>query len=1413
MRRFVLPLALPVLVSFLAISQTVAGPLPRESVPEPLRPWIDWVLRGQEKELCTPFLAGAEKRCAWPGVLSLDLDERGGSFRQTWTLEAGGFVPLPGEARRWPLDLQIDGEPAAAGSVQEAPGLWLPAGVHAVTGSFRWDSLPESIPVPQDVGVVALTVRGAAVASPERDASGRLFLQGSRAVLAEEDRLEVRVQRRLVDETPLQLVTQVELVVSGKAREVLLGRLLPERFLPLSITGPVPARLEQDGRLRVQVRPGNWTLEATAWHPGIAAGITAPTPGGPWAAEEVWVFDSRTALRQVEVEGVPAVDPQQTTLPDEWKALPAYRVRPGETMKLTERRRGAANPPADRLTLRRILWLDFDGGGYTWQDKLEGTLSRSWRLEIAEPGRLQRAVLSGPGPDQAGQDQVITRLDGSPRSGIEVRQGTLALTAEGRLPGLASLPAVGWDHGFQQVSGELRLPPGWRLLGTRGVDEADGTWISAWTLFDLFLVLLLALAVRQLWGTRWGVLALAALALTWHEAGAPHWAWVVVLALEALRRAVPDGGKARRAVLVLSVLAIVGLSLQSIAFLAGQVRQAIYPALEGESGTFEGFGLVAKKQVQYQKGSSAEAEEVDRIVLEGNVSSSAPIEIASNIPEASNKIARLQEIDPQASVGTGPGLPEWHWNHVQLRWSGPVDKDQTIRFFLVSPAGNFVLTLVRGGLLLLLILRTLDAVGLGITGWRRPRSSPIAMALILLAFAQPMVARAQEDASETPETPQELVQEAPTPPQAPPITVLDELRQALLAPPDCWPDCASSPRLFVDATPDSLRLRFEVGAAATAATAAGIAVPIPGGAQQWLPREVRVDGVPAPVVRTPDGRLWTRVGPGRHEILLTGPLPERESIAVPLPLRPHRVDVTAAGWTVDGVHEDGQPDDSLQLTRTAASTGPAADGSLQPGELPPLLQVERTLRLGLVWRIETRVSRLSPPGVPAVAVVPLLPGESVTTAGVRVEKGAVPVSLGPQASEISWSSTMSPRPELRLTAARTLAWTEVWRLEASPVWHVDAKGIPPILAPEGGELRVPEWRPWPGETVTLAVTRPKGVEVQTLTVDRSSLVVSPGARATDTTLTLSLRSSRGGQHEIVLPEGAELQEVKIDGVAQAIRQEGRKVVLALRPAAQQIDLTWREPRGISLLFRGPEVDLGTESVNATVGVTPPASRWILLLGGPRLGPAVLFWSVLVIVLLTAWALGRVKLTPLRTRDWILLGIGLSQVPLLAAAVVAGWLLVLGLRRKEGEKLRRAVTFDFFQLVLAGWTLAALGILLWSVQQGLLGTPDMQIAGNASSAEHLSWYADRVAGPLPEPWMISVPLLVYRLAMLAWALWLALSLLRWLRWGWESYTTGGGWRRLLKPRHPTPAATAPEPAPEPPAPPAPEPAPEGEAPPS
>ena len=51
-----------------------------------------------------------------------------------------------------------------------------------------------------------------------------------------------------------------------------------------------------------------------------------------------------------------------------------------------------------------------------------------------------------------------------------------------------------------------------------------------------------------------------------------------------------------------------------------------------------------------------------------------------------------------------------------------------------------------------------------------------------------------------------------------------------------------------------------------------------------------------------------------------------------------------------------------------------------------------------------------------------------------------------------------------------------------------------------------------------------------------------------------------------------------------------------------------------------------------------------------------------------------------------------------------------------------------------------------------------------------------AGALPQASVISAPLLVYRLAMLLWALWLAAALVRWMRWAWDCFMDGGAWKR-------------------------------------
>jgi hypothetical protein len=143
-----------------------------------------------------------------------------------------------------------------------------------------------------------------------------------------------------------------------------------------------------------------------------------------------------------------------------------------------------------------------------------------------------------------------------------------------------------------------------------------------------------------------------------------------------------------------------------------------------------------------------------------------------------------------------------------------------------------------------------------------------------------------------------------------------------------------------------------------------------------------------------------------------------------------------------------------------------------------------------------------------------------------------------------------------------------------------------------------------------------------------------------------------------------------------------------------------------------------------------------------------------------------------------------------ALLVIAWLFALGARERVGERLSRR-WFNAMQVVLALLTLVALSTLFQAIEQGLLGQPNMQIAGNGSHGNELKWFADRVADEHPRAWVLSVSLWFYRGLMLAWALWLAFALLAWLRWGWRAYSADGLWRaappRIVPPSDSAPGA--------------------------
>ncbi|HYC08127.1 MAG TPA: hypothetical protein VEC10_00710, partial [Steroidobacteraceae bacterium] len=173
------------------------------------------------------------------------------------------------------------------------------------------------------------------------------------------------------------------------------------------------------------------------------------------------------------------------------------------------------------------------------------------------------------------------------------------------------------------------------------------------------------------------------------------------------------------------------------------------------------------------------------------------------------------------------------------------------------------------------------------------------------------------------------------------------------------------------------------------------------------------------------------------------------------------------------------------------------------------------------------------------------------------------------------------------------------------------------------------------------------------------------------------------------------------------------------------------------------------------------------------GPSVLYWSELLLFLLAAGLLGRSALSPLPIRDWLLLGLGLSTVSWAVLALFVLFVVIFHWRARTAPS-EDPTRFNLLQAGTAVLALVALAAVIAAVPEGLLAHPDMRVAPSTHSGE-LTWFVDQAAGPLPSAGVVSVPLWIYKAAMLAWASWLSLALTRWTRWSWRVYSRDGLWK--------------------------------------
>lgn len=1361
----------------------------QDAIPPELHGWEAWVLHDHPRHRCPWLVTGTpadeERICAWPGNLDLQVDARGSHFSQRWQVAADSWLPLPGNGEYWPEAVTLDGKPAPLVMRDGGPAVRVPPGTATVSGVLHWMRRPEVLPLASAISLIDLTIDGARIPAPQRTGAGVML--GAPAVARQDDHVELRVFRLLEDALPAILTTQLRLTVAGESRELRLSGVLPDGFVPTAIDGELAARLDPDDTLHVQARPGDFTLVIEARGPSPVNEVRLGARAAPWPAQEVWSFRAREQLRTASVEGVVPTDPAQADVPGEWRTLPAYHLDGQSRLHLVERTRGAPAQDGNTLQLQRTAWLDFSGKGYTLVDTLSGDMRRGWRLDMVAPYVLQSAWTTA-------DDEVPLLITAGPATGltgVELREPHINLQTLSQVRRVsARLPANGWHARFTQVSGQLIVGPGYRLLAALGPDSAPQAWLERWRLLDIFGVLLVAIVAWRLLGIRTALIALAALVLSDQESGAPTWLWLNILIALALLGAAPEGRLKRWAALY-RWLAVAALVVALVPFAVTQARLALYPQLEAlELLPPEAALSLPAPQANIEP--ERRALEVDQIShrfadlarqnapappppasLRLPIAKAVSGTAAQDVVVTAGRASAVEEMryEPGALVQAGPGIPSWRYHVYPYRWSGPVEANATVRF-IISPPWLTRLWRVLGVALSVLLLYELtrNALPNFPPGWRGGRVQTSAL-LALLAVAISTAAPRPAQAAQTPDP-----------------SLLSDLQARLLERPKCQPTCADISSAAVSLAGARLNLVLEVSALDS------VGVPLPGAEPGWSPDLVQIDGVAAGgVYRDASGTRYVKLAAGHHVVRIEGPLGATEALSLGFRMPPRVIEVHAPGWDVAGVSERHLVSGALQLARRRVVVAVGGAGATRQEEFPPFVRVDRLFNLAHDWTIATTVSRVAPRSAAFTVSLPLLPNEAVTTPGLTARDGTVTLGLAVGEPAHEFSSSLPPSETLELVAPPQGARGERWRFNVAANWHVDFSGTPAVLPADGAPVWLFEYYPRPGEHLTLHATRPAATPGGTLAFDQVQLQSSVGERSRDSTLTLSYRSTQGGPQTLHLPAEAQVTRVLSDGEPNALRPEHGALSLTALPGSHTWTIDWQTPVGVRLMTHSPLVTLAAPASNLRLSLRVPEDRWVLYTFGRGVGPTILYWGELTLFIVLAGLIGRSRLTPLATREWLLLGAGLSTFSWGVFAVFLVFIAVFEWRAR-GVPRANGRRYNLLQAACALLAVMAIAAVVMAVPQGLLARPDMRITPDSYSGE-LAWFVDQTASELPSPAVLSVSLWWYKIAMLAWALWLSFALTRWIRWAWGVFARDGVWHRAplapLPAERATPGAPAPD----------------------
>lgn len=1358
--------------------------------------WLQWV-ESRHPDLDCPWgvsavnhrkKANKNRVCEWINALNIDLKKSGLSFMQSVDVYGSeAIIALPGDDKNWPVSVTIDNKPAVIVEKNRKPYVSLKKGSYEIRGRFNWEKRPSSIVIPRGIGFISLEKNNKP--QPVTLKNNRLVIAQSDLQQTKEvrDSIKVDVYRLIGDGIPVTLNTQVVVSVTGRVREVDLGKAIPAGAEIVRIDSSLPVRVNKQGVLRAQLKPGEHRIEIISRLTDRLDTFPFQIQTKPWPSSELVSFVSDTRIREVSLSGAISVDTSLFDIPEDWRHYPTYRLVEGSQLKIETLERGDNAKRGNQLRIDRNIWLDFDGNGATVLDSISGQMHKDWRLNAHSDTQIGRATV--------GQKPVLVTEDGE-HQGVEIRTDEVKLKAVSLMDSTESFNAVGWDTRVDNYRARIHLPPGWRVLHASGVDGIKQTWVHQWDLWDIFWVMILLSASYRLLGVKLAGLMAATLLFTYHESSSPVGFWVFILVLIALLPHIKGGFK--RFCSRLGAVSTAIFVLAFIGFAVSSFRLAIYPVLERSSvGYYDSQSLSsfssdklsrarqAKKNMEGQSYAAEDSLQLEEIVVTAR-KATEPLEAINRASYPSDEDKFSYQIDQKDRVQTGPGLPTWKWRSLYIHSSGVVGADQTLSITYSKPLFtsiwrvlNVLLIGLLGFMLIHKFFTLAEFTAINDEGYdsdngpenndlntkNAGKSLSVLAPLIILFGAlgtSPDLQAAEE---------------------YPPSYLLKELEQRLTKEPVCLPHCVSLNNGLITAGKETLKVEFSANAIVDSAVA------VPSGSKSWNPDSVTVNGKPVPVKRV-GGVLHILLESGHHQVVLRGKL-AGDRVNISLPLAIHNLNAKSDDWLIDGLIDGRAVSGAINLSAKPNFSSSSSNNedrkkpqkkTLSPEPVKPFVLVKRIFELGKKWRLRTEVYRVAPTTEPFSLPIKLLSEERVLSDNIESQKGVANAQFARGQYQVTWISSIEETYQLKLIAESSPTYFETWQVSPSSMWRIDYEGIPTIKSDEFSQSLHPLWKPWPGEIVNLSIRRPKGVAGVVNTVESASLTYRAGVKIQESVLDLSIRASQGDLYQFDLPEGAEIISVSRDEESLNIPSENR-VAVQLYPGIQKIKVVFQQHKTLGFLSETPQVVLPGGATNIKLTYDLPRDRWLLFLDGPALGAAMLYWGVLIVIVLGAIALSQLAKQlnfnlPVTLVGWLLLGLGLSTINAYGVLVLAVFFFLMAYRNEhiQPQAMSRR-WFNSLQVLLAFVTLVTVITLISAIPEGLLSSPNMKVVGNGSYSYHFNYYQDRaVETDFPTVQVVSLPLMFYRIVMLAWSLWLATRILQWGHWWFKAYTSGGTWIR-------------------------------------